>query len=345
MAITLKEVAKMAGVSPSTASHAIRGIHPGKRSLSAITIQRVREVAEQLGYRPNLLAAGLANNKTFTIGVMVGNLKGNFYERILKGVTEIIYPEYTGLLAIHNYQPERERKQLEYFLGKHVDGVIAAYSGHPQNLDIYNELQKQKMPLVLVDKRIENLESHLVTSDYYLSTYLAVEELAKLGHKNILFAMSGRKTENTDALIQGFYAAAEKLQLNSTVEIFKGDGLQSSENEINKLAVNVIDHIRTNSPQTTAMLVEKDWLAYDILAVCQEKGIKVPEDISMMGIEDSDPSRLRCIGLSSVRIELIEVGKQAADLLVKIINREQVEDKPIVIKPTVIMRKTTSGIN
>ncbi|MEN6385290.1 MAG: LacI family DNA-binding transcriptional regulator, partial [Phycisphaerales bacterium] len=161
MAVTLKEVAKIAGVSPSTASHAIRGIHPGKRSLSAITIQRVREVAEQLGYRPNLLAAGLANNKTFTIGIMVAKLKGNFYERILKGATEIIYPEYTGLLAVHNYQPQVERKQLEYFLGKHVDGVIAAYSGCPENLDIYLELQKQKMPLVLVDRAVENFQSHL----------------------------------------------------------------------------------------------------------------------------------------------------------------------------------------
>jgi DNA-binding LacI/PurR family transcriptional regulator len=342
MAVTLKEVAKMAGVSLSTASHAIRGIHPGKRCLSAMTIQKVREVAEQLGYRPNLLAAGLANSKTFTIGCLVPNLKGNFYERILKGITEVTYPEYNTLLAVHDYQPDKERKELEFFLGRHVDGVIAAYSGQKENRDIYEELQKQKMPLVLVDRGIINFQTNLVISNYFLSTYLAVEELVKLGHKNIIFATSGPQTENDKSLVEGFNAAAMDKKILGNVEVYNCGLCPGT--DLSAMAENVIEYIRQRKAQATALLVERDWLAYEILGVCREKGIKVPDEISIIGIADSDPSALRCINLSSVRIELLEVGRKAAELLLKIINKQQIENDPIVIKPSVIMRKTTSSL-
>ncbi|MCE5340598.1 MAG: LacI family DNA-binding transcriptional regulator [Patescibacteria group bacterium] len=344
MAVTLKEVARMAGVSPSTASHAIRGIHPGKRALSALTIKRVREVAEQLGYRPNLLAAGLANNKTFTIGVMVANLRGNFHERILKGITETIYPEYTPLLSVHNNQPDREHREIEFFIGKHVDGIIAAYSGYQQNIHIYREIQKYKIPLVLVDRGIEDFQCHLVKSDYYNSAYIAVETLNKLGHRNIVFALSGRQSENTNMLIDGFKAAVSEKNLNESAEIYNADMPASSEDDSKNLAENIVDYIKSKKPQTTALLAERDWLAYEILAVCQERGIKIPQEISLMGIEDSDPSALRCVGLSSVRIELHEVGRRAADLLVKIINSAEVGNEPLAVKPTVMLRRTTSPL-
>jgi LacI family transcriptional regulator len=344
MAVTLKEVARMAGVSPSTASHAIRGIHPGKRALSAMTIKRVREVAEQLGYRPNLLAAGLANNKTFTIGVVVANLQGNFYERILKGATEIIYPDYTTLLSVHNNQPDRERKEIEFFIGKHVDGIIAAYSGFPQNIAIYREIQRHKIPLVLVDRGIEDFQCNLVKSDYYQSAYMAVEELTKLGHKNILFALSGKQSENANMLIEGFKAAVSAKGINDSAEIYNAGMPMSSDDELKKLAENIIEHVKSKQPQPTAILAERDWLAYEILAVCQDRGIEVPQEISLMGIEDADPSALRCIGLSSVRIELYEVGRRAADLLVKIINGDNITDDPLIIKPSVKLRRTVSPL-
>lgn len=342
MAVTLKEIAKQAGVSPSTASHAIRGIHPGKRALSAKTIQRVREVAEKLGYRPNLLAAGLASNKTFTVGVLVATLRGNFYERILEGITEIMHPTFTPLLAIHNYKPDRERKEIEVFIGKHVDGIIAAYSGETENLDIYRELRDvHKMPLVLVDRGIPNMPSHLVQSDHYQSTYLAIRELGKLGHKNIIFALAGRETESTKTLMDGFNGAVSEMGIKNSADIFYKKTQSWSINEMRSFAENIIDYIGSRKPQTTALLLQADWLAYEVLAVCQDRGIKVPEDLSVMGIEDCDPSSLPSISLSTVKVELNEIGKRAAALLIKLINGEQTDDKPLVIKPSVILRKTT----
>lgn len=343
MAVTLKEIAKQAGVSPSTASHAIRGIHPGKRALSEKTIQKVREVAEKLGYRPNLLAAGLASNKTFTVGVLVATLRGNFYERILEGITEVMHPSFTPLLAIHNYQSDRERKEIEVFIGKHVDGIIAAYSGDPENLPIYKELQeKHKMPLVLVDRGIENFNSHVVRNDHYLSTYLAIRELARLGHKNIIFALAGKEeTQSTKMLIDGFNGAVSEFGLKAAADIFYRKTQSWSINEMKSFAENIIDHITSRKPQTTAILLQADWLAYEVLAVCQERGIKVPDDLSIMGIEDCDPSSLPSISLSTVRVELNEIGRRAADLLIKIIDDEQIDGQPLIIKPSVILRKTT----
>lgn len=342
MAVTLKEIAKQAGVSPSTASHAIRGIHPGKRSLSAKTVQRVREVAERLGYRPNLLAAGLASNKTFTVGILVATLRGNFYERILEGITEVMHPTFTPLLAVHNYQPDRERKEIEVFIGKHVDGIIAAYSGETDNVDIYRELRDiHKVPMVLVDRGIENFECPVVRSDHYRSTYLAMRELGKLGHKNIIFALAGRETESTKMLIDGYNGAVSEMGFKESADIFYKKTKSWTINEMKSFAENIIDYISSRKPQTTAILLQADWLAYEVLAVCQDRGIKIPDDISVMGIEDCDPSSLPCISLSTVRVELNEVGRRAAELLINIINGEQTDGQPLVIKPSVILRKTT----
>ncbi|OHB60095.1 MAG: hypothetical protein A2Y12_09110 [Planctomycetes bacterium GWF2_42_9] len=342
MAVTLKEIAKQAGVSPSTASHAIRGIHPGKRALSGKTIQKVREVAERLGYRPNLLAAGLARNKTFSVGVLVATLRGNFYERILEGITEVMHPNFTPLLAIHNYQPDRERKEIEVFIGKHVDGIIAAYSGDPETMAIYREIRDvHKMPLVLVDRGIPQFKSYVVRSDHYMSTYIATRELGRLGHKNIIFALAGRETESTKTLMDGFNGAISELGLNNTADIFYKKTQSWTIHEMKSFAENIIDYIGNRKPQTTALLLQADWLAYEVLSVCQDRNIRVPEDLSVMGIEDCDPSSLSFISLSTVKVELNEVGRRAADLLIKLINGEKPDDQPLVIKPSVILRKTT----
>jgi DNA-binding LacI/PurR family transcriptional regulator len=237
-----------------------------------------------------------------------------------------------------------ERKGIEFLIGKRVDGVIAGYSGSKENLHLYRELQKHS-PVVLVDRSIEDFDSYVVKSDYYLSTYLAVEELVKLGHKNILFVFCGKQIENKNKLLTGFKVAISDFGLTDSAEIYSDCNSSTIPGRcMENLAAKVIDYIKTDKPQITAVLTGRDWLAYEMLAVCQERGIKVPQELSIMGIEDSDPSKLRCVSLSSVRIELQEVGRRSAELLLKLINDEEIEKQPIVIKPTVILRKTTAAL-
>lgn len=346
MAVTLKEIAELAGVSPSTASHAIRGINPGKRALSDETIQKVRSCAEKLGYRPNLLAASLAQSKTFTIGVIVSVLRGNFYERVLDGITEVVYPEFTTLLSVHNYNPERERRELEVFIGKRVDGIIATCSGCKENADIYREIiDKYRIPLVLVDRGLKGVKCPIVRSDHFQSTYLATREYVSLGHKSIAFVAAGRETESTQILKDGYIAAMNDCGFAEYINVITKKTDIWGLSELRQFAREIINSCFSAEVRPTALLLQADWLAYEVMAECDERGIKIPDDLSIMGMEDCDPSSLPAISLSTVKVPLTEVGKTAAQVLTTLIDGKPLESDKVLIKPSIVLRKTTARIS
>ena len=342
MAVTLKQIAEQAGVSPSTVSHAIRGINPGKRQLSPQTIIKIRNVAQKLGYRPNMLAAGLAQNKTFTVGVLVSTLRGDFYERILEGITEVVHPQFTPLLTVHNYDKLRERRELEVLIGKRVDGIIAACSGDVENSYIYRELgEVHRMPLVLVDRGLKDINCPVVRSDHFKSTYIAVKELFGLGHRQIVFAAAGRDMDSTQIFKDGFTAAIREVGCESESGIFAKKTNSWTRGEMKQFASEIIDHVLGLAQRPTALILQADWLAYDVLAECQVRGIRVPADLSVMGMEDCSPSALPGISLSTIKVELEQVGKIAAQMLLNLINGEVPSQTKVLVPPSVIIRKTT----
>ena len=342
MAVTLKQIAEKAGVSPSTVSHAIRGILPGKRPLASETVIRIRNVASELGYRPNMLAAGLAKSKTYTIGVLVASLRGDFYERILEGITHVVHPQFTPLLTVHNYDKNRERRELEVLIGKRVDGIIAAVSGCDENVPLYSELiNTHHIPLVFVDRSITSLECPVVRSDHFRSTYIAVKELYGLGHRRIVFGVGGRETDSTQIFKDGYIQAMRDAGCEASSRIiFKQTG-SWTKSELKQFASELIASIRSSSPRPTALLVQADWLAYEVLAECQLTGIKVPEELSVMGMEDCDPSALPGISLSTIKVELEQVGRIAAEILLKLMNGQRPDRQKVLIPPSTILRKTT----
>ncbi|OHB56301.1 MAG: hypothetical protein A2Y12_02605 [Planctomycetes bacterium GWF2_42_9] len=342
MAITIKLIAQKSGFSASTVSHAISGRNPGKRSLSPETINKIRAVAQEMGYRPNLLAAGLAQSKTYAIGVLVALLRGDFYERILEAITEVVWPEFSPLLAVHNYDLQRERREIDLFLGKRVDGVIAACSGREENIEAYQSIIKNySMPLVFVDRGLNGVDCPVVRGDHEKTAFLAAHELQKLGHKRIIYATAGAKLESTELFKDGYRKAMGEAGLEPIV---LHPDLAVWNKQINRqLAADVVDQVRRGDGPT-AVVCQVDWLAYDVLAQCELHGLKVPDDVSVMGLQDCEPSALPAISLSTIRVSFEDVGRQAASVLLKLINGEDIGRQTFMIEPSVIMRGTTRAI-
>jgi LacI family transcriptional regulator len=342
MAVTLYEVAKKVGVSPATVSIAIRGKRAGKFKLAAKTVKNVRRIAKSMGYRPNMLASSLRNNRTHMIGVVVAALQGDFYGGILNGINQVIRgTSVTPVLAAHNYNSADERKDLEGFIGKRMDGIIAAYAGCPENADLYLYIMDQLgVPLVLIDREIPGLELPIVRSDHYMQTYKAIMALRDLGHKRILYITGAPVLESTELRKQGYIAAMREENLEEHIKIVAEHPVL----DLRIFAKKALDVWQKSSPTATALLIQNDLIAYEILAECNTRGIKVPDDLSVMGLDNCFPSSLDGIGLSTVTQKPDMIGQKACELLLKLTNGQSWDKEPTILPVEVIMRKTTKAI-
>lgn len=348
MAVTLKEIAKQANVSTTTVSFALRGKRPGKRSLSPQTVARVRQIADQLGYRPNGVAKSLINNQTHTIGVLLSSLSFGA-EELLEGIKSIVSPDYSSLLAVYNSDGEHERQRLDLFMQQRVDGVIAAFSGDPSSIPYYRDLtEKYKIPIVLIDRGIEGLDLPVVRSDHFASTYEGTCALQRLGHRRIQYASVSisHGLESTRLRAEGYRRAMIDKGLEDEIrEIEEKDFKEWVRmDNLRHVARGIID-VWLRDKSSTALFVDNDWLAYEIMQECSMYGIRIPEDLSLLGIGDYAFSRFGFVGLSTLASQKQKpMGSGAASLLVSLLKGDQAPKREIILPVEVKLRSTTKTI-
>lgn len=349
MAVTLKEIAEKAAVSVSTVSFALRGKKAGKRSLSPETVSRVRKVAYQLGYRPNNLAKSLISNQTNTIGVLLSSLSFGA-EELLEGIKSVASPDYSSILAVDNSDGNLERQRLDVFMQQRVDGVIAAFSGDAESIPYYRDLtEKYKIPVVLIDRGISGIGLPVVRSDHYASTFEGTSALQRLGHTRIQYASVSisRGLQSTDLRIQGYREAMIDAGLESEIRMtekkdFKGWFQMGN---LRQAARGILD-VWMRDKSVTALFVDNDWLAYEVMNECKLNGIRIPEDLSLMGIGDYAFSSFSFVGLSTVVSQKQKpMGKGAAELLLSMIDDSRSTAKDIILPVEVKLRTTTKALS
>src|SRR5215204_4653116 len=180
--VTLKDVARLAGVHAGTAS---RALNEDTRSLvSEETARRVLEAAAELGYRPNPIARGLKTSRSYTIGVVIPDLLNPLFPPIVRGIQDRLEEAaYTPLIANTDNDTDRERADFEAMRARHVDGLITATARRDRGLP--PGLEDVEMPIVLVNRRLEDGGRPSVVADDRAGVALAVEHLASLGHRRI----------------------------------------------------------------------------------------------------------------------------------------------------------------
>jgi LacI family transcriptional regulator len=349
MAVTLKQIAEKANVSTSTVSFALRGKRAGKRPLSPETVLRVQEIADQLGYRPNGLAKSLINNRTCIIGVLLSSLSFGA-EELLEGIKNIVAPEYSSLLAVYNSDGESERHRLDLFMQQRVDGVIAAFSGDSESISYYSDLsEKYNIPVILIDRGIEGLDLPVVRSDHFASTYEGVCALTRLGHTRIQYASVSiaRGLESTRLRIQGYrQAMTDKGLENEICETEEKDFKEWVKmDNLRHVARGIID-VWLRDRSSTALFVDNDWLAYEIMQECSTYGIRIPEDLSLMGIGDYAFSQFSFVGLSTVASQKQKpMGSGAAKLLMSLLDGSESSGRDIILPVEVKLRSTTKTVS
>lgn len=336
--VTIKDIAKIAGVNNSTVSRALAG-HP---HISEEKRQTIRKIAEELKYFPNDLAKGLRIKETHSIGLIIPDIQNPFYPAVTRGIEDHLNSEdYNVLLGNSDYNPQKEKKYLHLLLSKQVDGFII----FPSTIETeeYNILKQRHIPFVFVDYAPRNYEANYVYTDHEIGAYLAVRHFIENNHTQIiLYIEQGNEISSVQHMEIGYRRAMHEGGIKIQPWFIFSGSLQER-NALEEKTLNLLKN-RVNNP-FTAILCASDVIARSIYEVATCIKLKIPEDVSVIGYDNTFICTSLTPQLTSVSQPGYELGNQAAELLLKHLKKgTDCEYQTIRFSPRLIRRQSVARI-
>lgn len=333
MTVTLKDVAEMAGVDPSIVSRVLNG----SKSLSVRpeTRERILAAAARLNYRPNGVARSLKLRVTRTLAMLVPDITNPIFAEIFTGVERVAGESgYAVILAHTGEHLEKEDPYVRVMKEKRVDGFILATALTSDR--IVSELQAEGYPFVLVNRRARDVQDGFVVVDDVLGARLAVEHLVSLGHRRIAHLSGPLFTDTGLGRLQGYRSAVRELGLPFESEwVVECDFREPSGRAgMRKLLA------AQNRP--TAVFTCNDQVAIGALGALAEAGLRVPDDISVVGFNDLPIVRFLQPPLTTVHLPLAEMGAWAAEMLICKLRGQPLAQPSRIVAPTLIARGSTA---
>ena len=330
---TLRDVARLAGVHPGTAS---RALNAETRSLvNRETAQRVLSAAEELGYRPNPIARGLKTNRSYTIGVLIPDLTNPLFPPILRGIEDGLEEGgYTPLIANTDNDPARERSDWETMQARQVEGIIAATARRGNEL--LEEIAGAGVGVVLVNRRLPDGSVSAATADDRRGQALAVEHLVGLGHRRIAYLAGPLDLSTGFDRREGFLDAMRAAGLAADPEL-----IAVSDSFTEAPGARACRELFDRGGDFTAIVAANDLLAlgcYDVLA---ERGIDSPGQISVTGFNDMPYVDRFSPPLTTIRIPHYEIGMAAAALMLERLQNPVAEPRHVQLRAELVVRGST----
>lgn len=332
--VTLRDVASAAGVHYSTASRALSG-DPTLR-VSALTAERVRRVAERLGYRPHMGARGLRKGRTGIIGVVVADLGNSFIAPVIRGIENALEP--LGLMAViaeTQDDPSRFEHVLEHLASRRVDALITT-SARLGDVEMLTAFAKREAPVVLAVRNLPGSGLPCVHADDRRGGELVAGYLVELGHR-VLGQLRG--PQDMEPFIErgdGFAATAVALGAE-LVEIDESASAPTYE-EGQRLMVHLL---AGRTPKPSAVFAHNDPMAIGALDVLVRSGLGCPGDVSLMGFNDNDFADHVDPPLSTIRIDAYEIGRRAGEFAIRLLGDADRLSSDVIVPPFLIPRSST----
>jgi len=318
--ITIKDIGRELGVSISTVSKALKD----SKEISAETKERIKAFAEFHNYKPNSLALKLRSQKTLTIGVIIPEIVHHFFSTVLRGIDEYANSKgYNVMVCLSNTSYEKEVLSIATLLEGSVDGILISLSTGTQMKGDYSHLEKlvnEEFPLVLYDSIVDSFECDKVTIDDELGALKATEYLIETGCKRIALITNPEFVRIGMLRTKGYIKALEKhgLEVDKNL-ILKIDEWQDVQKQIEFLFED--EH---NYPDAI-LAVNGEVYASTAMQVAKRKGLKVPDDISVIAFTDGIISQHTSPPLTTLVQHGYEMGKQAVELLIDRIESKESE--------------------
>lgn len=336
MSVRMKDIARDLGVSAVTVSKVLLN----HADIGAETRERVLKRIKELNYQPNQNARALATGKSHLVGLIVPDLLHQFFAQVTKGVSRILRTQGYGLIiASSEENPEFEKEEIGQMLARRVDAlIIASTQRTPQS---FTRITKQRVPYVLVDRKFEGLEANFIGTDDVKAGMLATEHLISRGCRRIAYIGGNYPSTAADRL-EGFRSAALKHGIKVPPKyICRRTHLEDAADSTGQRAMQALLKL---DPRPDGVFCFSDPIANAAMQAVLEQGLRVPEDVAIIGCGNVLYASVLRVPLSSVNQESETMGEHAAQMVLDLIgNKGKTDPHEIRLRPTLVARASTLG--
>lgn len=335
MPATIKDVAQAANVSKAAVSYVIND----KPGVSEETRRRILRIMEEMKFRPNAQARGLAGRRTDILGLVIPDITDVFYVNIVRGVeAKANELGYTLNLCTTHGDAAKEKDVVDLLASGRVDGLIMM-TYHLDPAYLHDLREREACFVIIADDPPEDKCVHSITVDNVEAGYVATEHLISLGHKHIAFIHGSEGSLASKRRFEGYEKALREHGLTPSQDLVARGGFQRSGGH--KAAV----HLLGLGPRPTALFAANDQMALGALAAAAELGLSVPGDVSIVGVDDIEAAALVTPALTTLRQPTYEMGSRAVEMLVSLLNGADSPETRVSFKATLVIRDSCARIH
>ena len=332
---TIHDIAHELNISASTVSRAMND----NPRISLKTREKIKALANSLGYRPNTLASNLRNKKSNTIGIVVPLINRHFFSSVISGVEDVAYKAgYTVVISQSNDQADKEINIVQSMFANRVDGLIISIAMQTETFDHLKLFRRKHIPLVFFDRVVDEIETDKIVVDDFAGGFKVTQHLIDQGYQRIahiagplnLMTYRERKNGYRQALIQNGITCDESLVLEN--RLTSEDG------------VNAAKQLMSLATPPDAIFCGNDTTALSLMMFLRDKGYRIPRDIGIVGFSNEPFSRVVSPSITTIAQPGFEMGQKAAELIIRKIENKERTYQTIILPTELIIRESSNRL-
>lgn len=332
--ITIKDVAQHAQVSVTTVSHVINGT----RFVSEAARERVRQAIAALNYVPSALARSLKSSRTHTVGMMIPNNSNPYFAEIIRGIEDTCFDAgFNVILCNSDDDPLKQSQYVRVLSEKQVDGLIVVSSGG--DTELIETLRTAGMPQVVVDREIDDLAADLVEVHHELGGYLATKHLLEFGHRRIACIAGPQALSPARQRVQGYHRALHEAGLKTDDRLLRSADFTSAGGHEAMASL-----LKSARQRPSAVFASNDLMAIGAICAAAETGLRIPEDLSVVGFDDIALAAFSNPPLTTIAQPKHQTGALAARLLLERIAHRNSPLRREILQPSLCLRRSTAKV-
>lgn len=334
--ITIRDVAKKAGVSVSTVSRAFNNYS----DISEATRKTILKIGNELGYKPNIIAKSLGSNRHFRLGILVENYETSgimnslVFEILMSFRNEASRQGYEIVLLTTTSESQKTESLTKLFSEKQLDGAFIM--GLRTTDEYFKELANIRFPCVIFDANVKNDMVSSIGVDNLKGSFLAVEHLIKLGHKKIAFINGHKEAVVSYERLDGYFLALNRYGINIDRDLIQNGDFSDI------VAEKAIEQLLSNKKEFTAVYCASDLMAVGAINMLNNLGYIIPDEVSVVGFDDIYLAQCMKPKLTTIRQNKEKIGESAANILINLVSGQAIGR--VMIEPELIIRESTCKI-
>ena len=329
---SIAEIAQICGVSKATVSRVINNIPQG---VGPETREKVLKTIRELNYRPNALARSVATSRSGTIGLIIPDVSNFFYPRVIRGVTDYMDScGYSVIVANSDYDPDREAQQLLRLVDRRVDGILLC-SG-VSNKEFLKDFRKHHIPLGLLGRNFDSdCSDASIIGDNVRGAYKSASYLIENGNRRVAYVEGNPHVAGSKQRLQGYHQAHREFGIPVREEL-----IFSGEYSI-EFGDRVARQLLESGLEFDAIMTGSDLIAIGILSRLIKSGVRVPEDVELIGFDNIELTTVVSPMLSTISKPHYEMAQHISEQLIRIIQGETIPLPHTKVEPQLVLRETT----